>query len=267
MILQERPASVTGVWVGTSMTTLALLLLVGALAAPEGNERKTMADFSYQHGRLLYRKRSTGFVRGREDFWLTRNRDGTRTLRSIAMTDDSKFVRDVTFTLSADERPADIFIRLQVDDKLVGIGYFRTEGDRLRIVTDSPETGHTEQVVSVPARFHVTTHAVMLDAWPFWAYDRAKGSEQTVRVYNTSTRWNGTDGPLGRLESLRLKFVGEEDVTVPAGSFRSRLYHLDTDALKVPLSKIWVTGNDNLMVRYDWGELDLEYVLASWTKE
>jgi hypothetical protein len=246
---------------------LVVLLLAAALGGSEGAERKTMAEFSYQHGRLLYRKRSTGFVRGREDFWLTRNRDGTRTLRSIAMTDDSKFVRDVTFTLSADERPADIFIRLQVDDRLVGTGYFRTEGDRMRIVVDAGETGHTEQVVPIPPRFHVTTHAVMLDAWPFWAYDRGRGGEQTITVYNTSTRWNGTDGPLGRIEPLRLRFVTEEDVTVPAGTLRCRLYHLDTDTVEVPLSKIWVTGEDNLMVRYDWGELDLEYVLGSWVKE
>ena len=183
------------------------------------------------------------------------------------MTDDSKFVRDVTYTLGADERPADVFIRLQVGGALVGTGYFRTEGDRLRVITDAAETGHTEQVVPVPPRFHVTTHAMMLDAWPFWAYDLARGGEQTITVYNTSTRWNGTDGPLGRIEGLRLRFVGEEEVTVPAGTIGCRRFTLETDAVKVPTSNIWVAGGDNLMMRYDWGDLDLEYVLASWVKE
>ncbi len=226
-----------------------------------------MPELGYQHGRLSYRKRSTGFERGREDFWLTRNRDGSRTLRSVAMTDDSKFVRDATYTLGADERPVDVFVRLQVGGTLVGTGYFRTEGDRLRVVTDTAETGHTEQVVPVPRRFHVITHAVVLDAWPFWAYDLARGGEQTITVYNTSTRWDGTDGPLGRIEGLRLRFVAEEEVTVPAGTIGCRRFTLETDAVKVPTSNIWVTGEDNLMVRYDWGDLDLEYVLVSWVKE
>jgi hypothetical protein len=247
--------------------SLAGLLLVAIASRPESGKGVAVPDFSYQHGRLSYRKRSTGVERGREDFSLTRNRDGSRTLRSVAMTDGSRFVRDVTYTLGADERPADVFVRLQVGGSLVGSGYFRTEGDRMRVVTDTAEAGHTEQVVPVPRRFHVTTHAVMLDGWHFWAYDLAKGGEQTITVYNTSTRWNGTDGPLGRIEPLRLRFVGEEDVTVPAGTFPCRRFTLDSDTVKVPTSSIWVTGEDNLLVRYDWGELDLEYVLVSWTRE
>jgi hypothetical protein len=247
--------------------SLAGLLLVAIASGPESGKGVTVPAFSYQHGRLSYRKRSTGVERGREDFWLTRNRDGSRTLRSVAMTDDSKFVRDVTFTLGADERPADVFVRLQVGAALIGTGYFRTEGDRLRVIVDGAETGHTEQVVPVPPRFHITTHGVMHDGWPFWAYDLAKGGEQIITVYNTSTRWNGTDGPLGRLESLRLKLVGEEKLEVPAGTFPCRRFTLDTDTVKVPTSNIWVTGEDNVLVRYDWGELDLEYVLTSWVKE
>jgi hypothetical protein len=26
---------------------------------------------------------------------------------------------------------------------------------------------------------------------------------------------------------------------------------------------LWVTGKDNLLVKYDWGDFDLEYVLTS----
>ncbi|MBI2221970.1 MAG: hypothetical protein HYU53_12285 [Acidobacteria bacterium] len=225
------------------------------------------AGVSYQYGRLAYRQRSSGRERGVEHWSLTRNRDGSRTMRSVAMTADSQFVRDVTYTLGADRRPRDAFVRLQLRDRLVGTGYFRTAGDQLHITTDTADTGHTVQVVPVPPRFHVTTHAVMLDGWPFWAYDAERGGEQALPVYNTSTRWNGTDGPLGRLETLRVRALGEETITVPAGTFTCRHYRFESDAVPSPPSDVWVTGEDDILVRYDWGELDLEYVLTSWVRE
>ena len=222
-----------------------------------------MTAFHHYQGRLLYRQLSTGAERGREDFSLTRNRDGSRTLRCLAMTDDSKFVRDVTYTLGADERPIDIFVRLQVDERWVGTGYFRTVGQRLHLVADGDDTGHSRQRVRVPERFHVMTHAVMLDGWTFWAYDDAVGGEQVLTVYNTSTRWNGTDGPLGRLEPLRVEWVGEEDIEVPAGTFPTRRYRVVSDVLDVPASELWITGEDNILVRYLWRDYDLDYVLGT----
>lgn len=222
-----------------------------------------MTEFRYRRGRLLYRKLSTGAERGREDFALTRNRDGSRTLRCLAMTDDSKFVRDVTYTLGSDRRPVDVFVRLQLADRWVGTGYFRTVGRRLHLTTDGDGTGYTKQRVRVPERFHIMTHAVMLDGWTFWCYDDAAGGEQTLTVYNTSTRWNGTDGPLGRLEPVRVELLGEEDVEVPAGSFRARRFRVASDVLDVPASDLWVTGEDSVLVRYLWQDYDLEYVLEA----
>lgn len=227
-----------------------------------------MSKLEYLHGRLSYRRKSSGAERGREDFWLTRNRDGSRSLRSIAMTDDSRFVRDVLYTLGADLRPAEAFIRLMVGDTHSGSGYFRTDGERLRIACDGRDTGHTEQIVAVPRRFHISTHSVMLDGWPFWAYDPAGPQQQELVVYNTSTRWNGTDGPLGRLETLDVTSLGEEDVSVPAGRFRCRHYAFDTKHVKdVPTSHVYVTGEHSLLVRYDWDAFDLEYVLERLTRE
>lgn len=227
-----------------------------------------MSDLKYQRGRLSYRKKSTGVERGREDWWLTRNRDGSVTMRSIAMTDDSRFVRDVVYTRDAGGRPVDSFIRLQVAEQLMGTGYFRVQGDAMRVVTDSLETGHTEQTVKVPIDFFsLITHAVMLDGWLIFNYDRAKGGEQLRTFYNTSTRWNGTDGPLGRIETCRIKLVGEEELTVPAGTFKATHFTMDSDLLKVPTSRLWVAGEDRILLRYDWTDFDLEYVLTEWKME
>ena len=227
-----------------------------------------MSDFKYQHGRLSYLKKSTGQERGREDWQLTRNRDGSVTMRCLAMTDDSQFVRDVIFTRSKDGRPTDVFIRLQVGDKLIGTGYFKIENDKLVVITDNVETGHVLQTVTVPTDFFsIVSHAVMLDGWAIFNYDRTLGGEQTRTAYNTSTRWNGTDGPLGRLEKFRLNLIGEEEITVPAGTFKAAHFTIDSDELKVPTSHLWVAGEDKILLRYDWGEMDCEYVLTSWKTE
>lgn len=222
----------------------------------------------YITGRLLYKKKSTDSVRGREDFSITENRDGTVTMEALAITDDSKFVRHVIYTRGFDGRPKDAFVRLQVNGALVGSGYFRVEGDTLHITTDTNMTGHTVQSVKVPVDFFsVVTHSVMLDGWIVFNYDWEAGGLQHRVFYNTSTLWNGTDGPLGRMETYRLIAMNDTDVVSPAGTFPCRHVRMDSDFLKVPTSDIFVTGKHNVLVKYDWNELDLEYVLESLKEE
>lgn len=219
-------------------------------------------------GRLLYLKKSTGVLRGREDFSITENRDGTVTLAALAATDDSKFVRHVVYTKARDGRPRDVFVRLQVNGDMVGSGYFRLEGDLLHITTDTAMTGHTVQTVKVPGDFFaVVTHSVMLDGWIAFNYDWEAGGLQHRAFYNTSTLWNGTDGPLGRMESYRVAALDDKNVTCPAGTFPCRHLRMDPDFLKVPSSDIYVTGPHSILVKYDWNELDLEYVLENLKEE
>jgi hypothetical protein len=222
----------------------------------------------YLTGRLLYRKKSTQTVRGREDFSITENRDGTLTMTALAVTDDSKFVRHVVYTRANDGRPKDAFVRLQVDGALVGAGYFRVDGDLLHITTDTSMTGHTVQSVRIPTDFFaVVTHSVMLDGWIVLNYDWETGGPQHRTFYNTSTLWNGTDGPLGRIETYRISTFNDVDVAVPAGRFPCRHVRMEPDLLNVPASDIYVTGRHNVLVRYDWNDLDLEYVLESLKEE
>jgi uncharacterized protein Usg len=227
-----------------------------------------MSNLKYQYGRLSYRKKSTGGERGREDWSLTRNCDGTVTMRCLAMTDDSKLVRDVIYTRRKDGRPVDAFIRLQAADRLIGSGYFHFQGGAMDVIADGDKTGHTVQTLTVPENFFsIATHAVMLDGWMYFNYDRAEGGEQLRTFYNTSTRLDGADGPLGRLENCRVKLIGEEEVEVPAGRFKASLLQVDSDNLEFPASSLWVAGEDKILLRCDWRELDLEYVLTTWKVE
>ena len=227
-----------------------------------------MSNLKYQYGRLSYRKKSTGAERGREDWSLTRNCDGTVTMRCLAMTDDSKLIRDVIYTRRKDGLPVDAFIRLQAADRLIGSGYFRVHGGSMDVIVDGDETGHSVQTLAVPKDFFsIATHAVMLDGWMYFNYDREKGGEQLRIFYNTSTRLDGADGPLGRVETCRVNLIGEEEVEVPAGRFKAAHFQMDSDNLEVPAANLWVAGEDKILLRCDWRGLDLEYVLSSWKVE
>lgn len=256
------------------MVMLSTLSSVGGLAreavqGQSGAAAQNAKAFQYMYGRLSYRKKTAdgGFERGREDFWLTQNRDGSRTMRTLAMTDDSEFVRDVTYTLGVDERPLRVFEQLQVGDLLVGSGYFSVAGDTMTIMTDGYDTGHTVQQVKVPERFHVLTHAVMLDGWPFWAFVGNKPGHQTIDVYSTSPLWNGTTGPLGHMVKQRLTFVGNEEITVPAGTFQTGHFSFGGDEDPSKASHVWITGEHNILVKYDWPSYGMEYLLESLTIE
>lgn len=224
-----------------------------------------MSALAVRQGVLSYRTRSTGVEHGRECWTLTVNRDGSRTMRCLAMTDTAEVVRDVTYTLRSDERPHDVFMRLQVGDALVGAGYFVLRGHELEVVTDAPASGRTHQRLLVEPRLHIATQAMMLEAWPWWLYDREIGGEQALTVYNTSTRWNGTDGPLGRLETLRIRQHDDDRVTVPAGTFHCRHVSFNVDAPASPMSHAWITADDAVLVRYERDGVDLECVLADAT--
>jgi hypothetical protein len=227
-----------------------------------------MSNLKYQYGRLSYRKKSTGGERGREDWSLTRNCDGTVTMRCLAMTDDSKLVRDVIYTRMKDGRPTDAFIRLQAAGRLVGTGYFRVQGGVMDVIADGNETGHLIQTLNVPEdSFSIVTHAMMLDGWMYFNYNREKGGEQLRTFYNTSRRLDGADGPLGRMETCRVKLVGEEEVEVPAGRFKATHFQMDSDNLEFPAANLWVAGEDKILLRCDWPGLDFEYLLASWKVE
>ena len=214
-------------------------------------------------GTLVYRHRTSGKERGREDFVLTRNLDGSRTLRCLAHTKDSRFLRDAISTVSAEGRLVDGFVRLQVAERWVGTGYFRTVGDSLRVVVDR-DGQPVDARERVPDRFHLMTHAVMHDGWTFWSYDEEAGGQQELTAYYTSKRWDGTDGPDGQLETL-LAERRERGVSVetPAGSFVASHYRLVSESIGSPPCDLWVTGEDRLLVLFDWPELDLRYRLES----
>jgi hypothetical protein len=66
----------------------------------------------------------------------------------------------------------------------------------------------------------------------------------------------GPETPLlGQIQPQSFVYKGEEEVTVPAGTFATQHVVMDGH------SDIWFTGPDRMLVRYVWTAIDRDYVL------
>ena len=67
-----------------------------------------------------------GQERGREYFMINVHGDGRRSVIAHCEIDDRPSVmRDITYSLDGDWMPTDCFVRLTVDDRFMGSGWFR----------------------------------------------------------------------------------------------------------------------------------------------
>ncbi len=65
---------------------------------------------------------------------------------------------------------------------------------------------------------------------------------------------------LGAVAPQRYVYRGDEQVTVPAGTFAAT--HITMDGH----SDIWFHGPDHLLIRYIWRDIDRDYVLKSLSR-
>ena len=236
-------------------------------------------------GRLVYTSKKPeklDQVRGGETFVMTKHTDGRRTLRAHCAIDENspRVLRDSLVSYDADWRPTDGFVRLTVDEVFVGSSWYRFTP------TLAECEGFTEQEGRISHRFALErpvrlfgTHPIQADAFLTQAYDRAQGAgSQTIDdVYMCSFHHRGADGPilLRRKRGLELHFIGEERVTVQAGTFDTLHFrvgagiddtYMGTDIH--PPYHVWVTADgDYVMVRaFCTGYMQTHYELSEYQK-
>ncbi|MBI4468682.1 MAG: hypothetical protein HY650_05090 [Acidobacteria bacterium] len=209
-------------------------------------------------GKYLYRIMDSPVERGYEDWYLTIHVDGSRTMRSNVQLAGSGIVRDTVQSLDPSMRPREAFQMLWVKGKFVGSAFFTVFGDKLHAVVNRPGEDPLVQETAIPKSFSLVTHPLSGDGWHFWYYDRAKGGEQELTVYNLDTFGSGPQGLLGKIEKHKAKLVGEEEVTVPAGKFKTRHYEFGG------VFHMWVTGEDQICAKLTLPSAKLEYLLSEY---
>jgi len=130
-------------------------------------------------GKIIYlseKKDRKGQERGREYFIINKHSNGHRKIVAHCEIDDRPAVmRDITYSLDENWLPQDCFVRISVDDKFMGTGWFNFDDSYAECeVVTSPE-GRVSQKMQTDGRLKTfQNHAIACDAWHLRLYDRTK---------------------------------------------------------------------------------------------
>lgn len=189
--------------------------------------------------------------RGSERWLLSVHEDGTRTLRAHCEMWDTELHRDVVHTVSDAFGPVRSFVSQRLGGSFLGEGWFHFRpGELAAVGVLGPAGDPLDQRFELAARpqFFVP-HAVCCDAWIVPAYDIARGGTQRLgEGWRSSPAANGSTGPRAeRMGPLGVTLLGQERVSVPAGTFEALHFVVEQDGgLR---DELWTTTEDYLLVQ------------------
>jgi hypothetical protein len=235
-------------------------------------------------GRIRYTSKKPeilGKERGGETFIYTHHIDGSRTLRAHCSIDENppRVLRDSTTNLDADWNPTGGFVQITVDDAFVGSAWYHFTEAHAECEGYTVKEGRISQRFTLdgpPAFFG--THPIQADAMHTHAYDlsRGPGQQELSPFVMCSLHHRGADGPiLIQRSGLVMTFVGEEKVTVGAGSFDALHFsygtNTDDDYIGTdihPPYHTWVTADGDfvLLKAHVTGYMQTYYELVEYEK-
>ncbi|MEK9810380.1 MAG: hypothetical protein VW362_08025 [Candidatus Nanopelagicales bacterium] len=211
-----------------------------------------------------------GTKRGQEPCTVTVHTDGQRTIRARSEIFDTEIVRDVTYTVGADFRPIDCFIRVRQWDKVIGSTWFRFAGKTAECEGFTTNEGRISQRFDLekpPESF--ITHAVSTDVWHCTNIkkDPALGRQLIDPIPSCSPLANGASGPMLGQWPMTAEYVGIETIEVPAGKFEAehvRYVELDGSLWL----EMWCTNDpDRVRLKMYDPVYETSYVLASLERD
>jgi len=169
-------------------------------------------------------------------------------------------------TRRPDGRPVDAYMRLQIADHTVGTICLRIDLDRMDVLTYGTDIGKMTQSIRIPSGiFSIRTRSIMVNGWMVFNVDRAKGGDQLRSFFSLSENVGDMEIVSGRLKRQLIGTVCDEEVEVPAGTFKAT--HFFVEESKGARSDFWVAGGDKILLRCLMSNSDRRYELISWTRE
>lgn len=241
---------------------LAVGLLLAALpAAAQFTGDKTDGSpnaniVRWAKGAYEYRTLKEGVVRGSEDFHLTVHPDGSRTMRAVTDITARDISMNVIARVDARFRPIEVYFSYFRAGVLRASGLIGIDGNALT-ASSNGISGKITRAEVVPENIAVVSHPLALDGWTSWYVAPRPDIAQTGAIYMLNTGADPTAPLLDKVTTQRFVYHGEEQVTVPAGTFTASRITMDGH------SDVWVHGPDRILVRYVWAEIDRDYVLKT----
>lgn len=206
--------------------------------------------------------------RGREWFHVSVQQDGHRSLHAHCEMDDEQLLRDVSYSLDGDWRPLDAYVRLVRDGVPQGSAWFHFDNLGVQCEADTLWQGRVSQRHDLGCRpLLFAPHPLQSDGWQAAAYDftRGPGRQRLDPCANSSSRPDGGSGPMIGIVHKDLEYVGDERITVAAGTFAAR--HMRIHPLMPSMThwtplEFWVAGADFQIIRMRWDLLQSSYELT-----
>ncbi|OFA29876.1 hypothetical protein BAE46_13400 [Glaciecola punicea] len=210
-------------------------------------------------GTILYTSKKPDRMdqeRGREFFTITSQSDGTMVMHAHCEIDDEpNVIRDVVQAMNADSSPIDSSVRITVGDKYEGSGWMRFTDSYVECETHNQRDGRITQRIELSDKVKwLQAHPIVADALLMKLYDLSQGLGKTFfsNLYLTSPDHRGATGPLLFKTGFGIRYVGEESITVKAGTFNARHFQLVDTAGNLPEEhppyNLWCTADDDYLL-------------------
>ncbi|MEL6949795.1 MAG: hypothetical protein AAGM16_06680 [Pseudomonadota bacterium] len=204
--------------------------------------------------------------RGQEWFRFTHHGDGRVIMRAHCEIEEPEptVLRDIVYAMDATGVPEYLHVHLTVGDAPMGSGWLRHDASQgvIECESDSPSLGRLSECVEVEGPFDgFGTHPVVGDGYLARCMDPSLGQHRRkLRVFLPSPDHRGATPPQVAEVHIDLEYVGIEEKTVEAGTFRCR--HLrfidDSDAgmggTTHPTYDVWVTDDADCILVF--GSID-----------
>jgi len=204
-------------------------------------------------GKMLYTSKKPEFMdvkRGEEHFTFTKHSDGKTTLRAHCFISDPAptVMRDIVYSLDESNRPMDCHVRLTVGDQFMGSGWFRFGDGFVECESYGPTIGRLSQRVETQPYDGMGTHPVVADGYLLGVLDWSQTKERTIGVYLPSPDHRGATPPMISRVDINAVYVGDETITVKAGTFAARHFQFVDDgssgmAGQHPPYDVWITAD------------------------
>jgi hypothetical protein len=131
-------------------------------------------------------------------------------------------MRDIIYSLDKDRRPMDCHVRLTVGDAFMGSGWFRFGDDFIECESYGPAIGRVSQRIELAKPIDgFGTHPIVADGYFQGLNDWSGTKRRTFSMYLLSPDHRGATPPFAAPVRIDGLYLGEEDITVKAGTFRT----------------------------------------------
>lgn len=237
-------------------TLFAFLLLIAHPSFAQDNPNIVRTA----KGEYNYINQDNGEITGHEAWSLVVDGDGTRTFNIMQQWDERDYVTQTIHRLDANLRPIETFQTRWDADGWLSSGVYTVVENTVTTMSTGRK-GRTTQTLEVPDGFSMVPHPLATDGLHFWYVDTAPGEVLDGTVYNIRVTDETTGAALGAVHDVQLTYVGEETMTMDAGTFDTKHFKMGDN------SDFWVLPRDGILVRLSYGPTGVRYDLTMYEED